>query len=87
MVQTFGVFSEDGHVHHARLPNLAEFAVDFVWNSFVEFDGTDVGVQIQSASQTENDRATRQVAVRQPCTGISNGTKEYRIGFVLAEVE
>ena len=87
MVQTFGVFSEDGHVHHARFPNLTESAVNFVWNSLVELDGTDIGVQIQSAPQTENDRTACQVAVGQPCTGISDGTKEYRIGFILAEVE
>ena len=87
MVETFRVLSQNGHVHHTGLPDLPEATVDFVRHAFVEFDGANVRVEVQAASQTENHRAAGEVAVWKTGAGIADSTEEDGIGFVLAELK
>ena len=87
VVEAFGVLSQDGHVHHAGFPNLTEATVDLVGHTFVEFDRSHIGVEIQAAAQAEDDRPTGEIAVGQPSAGIANGTEKDGVRFVFANVE
>jgi len=58
-----------------------------VRHAFVEFDGANVRVEVQAASQTENHRAAGEVAVWKTGPGIADSTEEDGIGFVLAELK
>ena len=85
MIEPFGVFAQDGHVNHAGFPNLTESSVNLVGYAFVEFDGSHIRVQIQSASQTQNDRTTCKVPVGKMGPGVANGSKEDGVGVVPAK--
>ena len=87
MVEALRVFSQNGHVDHARLPDLAESTVDFVRDALVEFDGADIRIEVQTASKSENDRATGKVSVWKASTRITNGAQEDGVGFVLTKIK
>ena len=87
MVQTLGVLPKNGHVNHTGLPDLAEAAVNLVRDALVEFDGTDVGVEVEPAAKAENHRSARKIPVGQPCSGIADGAEEDGVGFITAQIK
>ena len=50
LVQPLCIFADDDHVDLARFPDLSKLAVNFVSDAFIEFDGSDICIKVQTTS-------------------------------------
>ena len=61
--------------------------MNFVRDAFVEFDGSNVCVQVESAAKAENDGPSCEVAVRKMGSWIADGSQKDGVGLIFAEIK
>ena len=61
--------------------------MDFVGDPFVEFYGSDVRVEVKSATKAKNHGPPCEVAVQELGSWIADGSQKDGVGLVFAEIK